>query len=130
MQQINNLFQQVLQQIQTTQGIIHYQSALKEQQNALTILEKSSPEEQVQYLALIQQIQSLFVKNADLSAAEQQRMLSLSQGADEFVEQLRAKQVKVEQRARNSKLAWGIGGGLVGLGLIGIVVWLARGKGK
>ena len=132
MQQINNLFQQVLSQIQVVQGINspQYQSLQKEQQTAATILEKASPEEQVWYLGLIQQIRSLFAKTADLSVVEQQRMIALSQEADEFIEKLQKQQVKVEQRDRNNKLAWVIGGSLVGLGLIGLVVWLVRRKGK
>ena len=91
--------------MQTTQGTnsLQYQSLQKEQRKALTILEKASPEEQVRYLGLIQQIRSLFTKGANLSASEQQRMLSLSQEADEFVERLEGKQIKVEQRDRNIK---------------------------
>ena len=105
MQQINNLFQQ----IQAAQGINspQYQFLQKEQQKALTILEKSSSGEQAQYLGLIRQIQAFLTKTADLSAAEQQRMLSLSQEADEFIEKLQEKKVKVEQRAGNIKWAWG-----------------------
>ncbi|KLL02904.1 MAG: hypothetical protein MRECE_38c015 [Mycoplasmataceae bacterium CE_OT135] len=84
---------------------------------------------QKKYLTLIKQLSSLLAKAPNLSAPEQQKITTLSQEADNFTERLKRKQVKTQQQQKTSWVLW-VCGGLVGLGLIGLVIWLMVRKRK
>ncbi|CAJ0912804.1 20641_t:CDS:1 [Entrophospora sp. SA101] len=123
---LNNLL--YLNQAQVTYGLNspQYQELVREQKEAIAVLEKASEAEQKEYLALIQQLQTLLAKTPNLSAPEQQRIITFSQEADEFTEQL-----KIQQQQKTNLVLW-VCGGLVGLGLIvlaGFLVIKARKKG-
>ncbi len=122
---ISQFFRQYLNQVQATYGLDspQYQKLEKEQKETIRVLEKVSEEEQKEYLDLMRELGRLLGKNNDLSSQEQQKMINLGQEADSFIEKLKRKQAKIEQQQK-SKLILGIGCGVVGLGLIGIVVWL------
>jgi len=64
---------------------------VREQKEAMAALEKSSEQEQKQYLSLIQELQSLLAKAPNLSAPEQQKLITISQEANNFTEQLKTK---------------------------------------
>ncbi|CAJ0831168.1 2632_t:CDS:2, partial [Entrophospora sp. SA101] len=96
MSTIHNLHQQYLNQAQSTYGSNspQYQELVREKKEAIAVLEKASEEEQKEYLALIRELGDLLEKNPNLSAAEQQRITTLSQEADNFTEKLKGKQLK------------------------------------
>ncbi|CAI2185611.1 5226_t:CDS:2 [Funneliformis geosporum] len=102
--QIKSLFAQLLTQIQATHSPNSplYQKALKEQKEALTILENASESKQEKYLSLIRQIEPLLTK-PNLSLEEQTKLNQTGQKMDEMMEKLRVKKVKVEQRKNNHK---------------------------
>jgi len=121
---INNLFQQYLNQAQSTYGLDspQYQELKKEQKEAIRVLEKVSEEEQREYLDLMRELGRL-VEKGSLTGEEQQKMIDLGQKADNFTEKLKANQLKTQQQQKTNVVLW-VCGGLVGLGLIGLVVWL------
>jgi len=124
---IKSIFSQLLQLIQTTYGINspQYQKAEKEQKEIINILEKSSATEQEQYLGLYKEVQHLLKKTPNLSVEEQTELANLSQKAEEFTEKLKEKQIKAKQQSKNNtNLYLGIGLGILGIGLIGLVVYL------
>jgi len=125
MNTIKNLFQQYLNQVQSTYGINspQYLDLEKEQKEAIRVLEKASPAEQEQYLSLIKELSNLLTKAPNLSSQEQQRFISLGQEADEFIENLKAKQVKTQQQSRANVVLW-VCGGVVGLSLITLITYL------
>ncbi|CAH1756323.1 10668_t:CDS:2 [Entrophospora sp. SA101] len=102
---LNNLL--YLNQAQVTYGLNspQYQELVREQKEAIAVLEKASEAEQKEYLALIQQLQTLLAKTPNLSAPEQQRIITFSQEADEFTEQL-----KIQQQQKTNLVLWVCGG--------------------
>ncbi|CAI2186209.1 6831_t:CDS:2 [Funneliformis geosporum] len=116
MSQIKALFTQLLTQIQTTHDTNSplYQKTLKEQKEALIILESASESKQEKYLSLMKNISNLLTK-PNLSLEEQTKLKQTGEQMDEMVEKLRSKQVKVEQKERNYKLYLGIGCGVLGM---------------
>jgi len=50
-------------------------------------------------------------------------MINLSEKVDGFMEKLKEKQVKA-QKQKNTKLIIGISCGVIGLSLVGLVIWL------
>src|SRR5690349_5237520 len=77
---INNLFQQFLNQAQATYGLNspQYQELAREQKETMAVLEKAAEEEQKEYLTLIREVVALMKKNPNLSAPEQQKLITLS----------------------------------------------------
>ncbi|CAI2190754.1 2329_t:CDS:2, partial [Funneliformis geosporum] len=88
--QIKSLFTQLLTQIQATHepNSPLYQKALKEQKEALTILENAPQNKQEKYLSLIRQIEPLLTK-PNLSLEEQTKLKQTGEKMDEMVEKLR-----------------------------------------
>ena len=114
--QLNSLFQQSRQQMQTIYGpnSSQYQTLINQQKEVIPLLNSTNPEKQNKYLSLISQIQALGAKTFNeqtktldisrLSKNEQKRFMDLNREMEGFVRELKKEQMKSEQKDRKVKL--------------------------